>query len=64
MTAVLFASLHYYTGTPSGPVGALAVTFLGWVAAKSMIETRGLVWAFLLHFLADFVIYTFAAMSA
>ena len=62
MTAVLFASLHYYTGTPNGPVGALAVTFLGWVAAKSMIETRGLVWAFLLHFLADFVIYAFAAM--
>jgi membrane protease YdiL (CAAX protease family) len=64
MTAVLFASLHYFTGAPSGPVGALVAAFLGWVAAKSMIETRGLVWAFLMHFLADFVIYTFWAMSA
>ncbi len=64
MTSVLFASLHYYTGTPSGPAGALVVAFLGWVAAKSVIETRGLVWAFLMHFLADFVIYAFWAMSA
>jgi membrane protease YdiL (CAAX protease family) len=64
MTAVLFASLHYYTGTPSGPVGGLPVMFLGWIAAKSMIETRGIVWAFLFHFLADFVIYAFWAMSA
>lgn len=64
MTAVLFASLHYLTGTPSGPVGALAVTFLGWVAAKSMIETRGIVWAFSLHFLGDFIVYAFWAMSA
>jgi membrane protease YdiL (CAAX protease family) len=30
MTAVLFASLHYYTGTPSGPVGALAVAYAFW----------------------------------
>ena len=64
MTAVLFGSLHYYTGAPSGPVGALVAAFLGWVAAKSMIETRGIVWAFLFHFLADFVIYAFWAMSA
>jgi membrane protease YdiL (CAAX protease family) len=64
MTSVLFGSLHYYTGAPSGPVGALVAAFLGWVAAKSMIETRGIVWAFLFHFLADFVIYAFRAMSA
>jgi hypothetical protein len=28
-----------------------------------MIETRGMVWAFLLHFLVDIVILTFAAMA-
>jgi membrane protease YdiL (CAAX protease family) len=63
MTAVLFTSLHYYTGTPSGPLGAVAVMFLGWVAAKSMIETRGIVWAFIFHFLADFVIYAMYTMT-
>jgi len=64
MASVLFASLHYYTGAPSGPVGALVAAFLGWVAAKSMIETRGFVWAFSLHFLGDVIVYAFLAMSA
>jgi hypothetical protein len=63
MTAVLFTSLHYFTGVPSGPLGAIAVMFLGWVAAKSVLETRGLVWAFILHFIANFVIFAFYAMS-
>ncbi len=63
MSAVLFTSLHYYTGTPSGPIGAIAVMFMGWVAAKSVLETRGLVWAWLLHFIADFVIFAFYAMT-
>ena len=62
ITTALFGLLHYF-GVPSGPIGVLLVAFLGWVAAKSMIETRGIVWAFSLHFLADFVIYAFAAMS-
>jgi membrane protease YdiL (CAAX protease family) len=64
MTAVLFGSLHYYTGTPGGPIGALVTGFLGWMAAKSMIETRGFVWAFLLHFLGNFIVYSSWAMSA
>ena len=63
MSAVLFTSLHYYTGTPSGPIGAIACMFMGWVTAKSVLETRGLLWAFILHFIADFVIYFFAAMT-
>lgn len=61
LTTALFALPHYF-GAPSGPFGVLLTAFLGWVAAKSMIETRGMVWAFALHFLADFVIYTFGAM--
>jgi hypothetical protein len=38
--------------------------YLGWIAAKSMIETRGFVWAFLIHFIGDFIVYAFWAMSA
>jgi membrane protease YdiL (CAAX protease family) len=63
MSAVLFASLHYYTGTPGGPLGVLPNIFFGWVASKSVLETRGLLWAWLLHFIADFMIYAFAAMT-
>jgi hypothetical protein len=36
--------------------------YLGWIAAKSMIETRGFVWVFLIHFIGDFIIYSFWAM--
>jgi membrane protease YdiL (CAAX protease family) len=63
MTFVFFGVQHYY-GAPSGPFGVLLSAFLGWVMAKSMIETRGIVWAFFLHFVADFLIYTFWAMAA
>ena len=63
ITTALFGLLHYF-GAPSGPFGVLLAGYLGWVAAKSMIETRGIVWAFSLHFLADFIIYAFAAMLA
>jgi membrane protease YdiL (CAAX protease family) len=57
MSALFFASLHYLTGSPSGLFGAIPVTYMGWVSAKSMLETRGFSIPFLLHFIADFVIF-------
>jgi membrane protease YdiL (CAAX protease family) len=57
-----FGLLHYF-GTPRGPFGVLLTAYLGWIAAKSMIETRGFVWAISIHFLADFILYAFWAMS-
>ena len=63
MAAGLFGLLHYY-GDPGGPFGVLLAGYLGWIAAKSMIETRGFVWAFSIHFLGDFIVYAFWAMSA
>ena len=61
MAAVMFGLLHYF-GQPGGPFGVLLTGYLGWIAAKSMIETRGFVWAFLIHFVGDFIIYSFLAM--
>ncbi len=63
LTAVMFGLLHYF-GEPGGPSGVLLAGYLGWIAAKSMIETRGFVWAFLIHFVGDFVIYCSWAMLA
>jgi membrane protease YdiL (CAAX protease family) len=63
MAAGLFGLMHYF-GWPGGPMGVLLNLYLGWWAAKSMIETRGFVWAFSLHFLGDVIIYAFLAMSA
>ena len=62
LTAALFGIQHYF-GSPGGPFGVLLGAYLGWWAAKSIIETRGLVWAFTLHFLGDFLIYIFWAMA-
>ncbi len=63
MAAGLFGFMHYF-GDPSGFVGVVLAGYLGWIAAKSMIETRSLVWAFLIHFVGDFILYIFWAMSA
>jgi hypothetical protein len=63
MAAGLFGLMHYF-GWPGGPIGVLLAGYLGWIAAKSMIETRGFVWAFSIHFIGDVIIYAFWAMSA
>src|ERR1700716_723171 len=62
LTAVFFGLGHYY-GQPSGPLGVLVAGFAGWIWARSMIETRGGVWAFLIHFVQDIVIFTFLAVG-
>ena len=63
LTAVLFGLGHYY-GQPSGPIGVLMAGFAGWIWAKSMIETRGSAWAFLIHMVQDIVIFSFLAAGA
>jgi membrane protease YdiL (CAAX protease family) len=63
LTAAFFGLGHYY-GQPSGPLGVLMAGFAGWIWARSMIETRGGVWAFLIHFVQDIVIFTFLAVAA
>jgi membrane protease YdiL (CAAX protease family) len=63
LTAVFFGLGHYY-GQPSGALGVLMAGFAGWIWARSMIETRGGVWAFLIHFVQDMVIFAFLAVGA
>lgn len=63
LTAVFFGMGHYY-GQPSGPLGVLMAGFAGWIWARSMIETRGGLWAFLIHVVQDIVIFTFLAVGA
>jgi membrane protease YdiL (CAAX protease family) len=63
LTAVYFG-LGHYNGQPSGPLGVLMAGFAGWIWARSMIETRGGVWAFLIHMVQDIVIFTFLAVGA
>ena len=62
LTAVLFGLGHYY-GQPSGPIGVAMAGIAGWVWARSMIETRGFVWAFFIHMVQDIVIFSFLAVA-
>jgi membrane protease YdiL (CAAX protease family) len=63
ITTVLFGLGHFY-GVPSGILGVLLSSFLGWFLGKSMLETKGFFWAWLIHFLPDALIFTFFAISA
>ena len=63
ITSTYFGLGHFY-GIPSGVVGVLLSSFLGWFNGKSIIETHGFFWAWLIHFLPDVVIFTFLAISA
>jgi hypothetical protein len=63
LTAAFFGIGHYY-GKPGGTTGALMAGFAGWIWARSMIDTRGGVWAFLIHMIQDVVIFAFLVVGA
>jgi membrane protease YdiL (CAAX protease family) len=63
MVAFYFGIGHFY-GIPYGVVGVLMATFLGWLLAKSMHETRGLFWAWFIHFWQDVWIFSFLAIGS
>ncbi len=57
ISAVAFGAPHL-RGMPNGIVGALMAGLLGWLLAKSMVETNGMFWAWFIHFLQDIVIFS------
>jgi hypothetical protein len=63
LMAAFFGIGHYY-GIPYGIVGVLMAGFLGWLLGKSMLETRGFVWAWFIHFLQDVLIFSFMAIGS
>jgi uncharacterized protein len=63
ITAVAFGAPHL-RGMPNGIVGALMAGLLGWLLAKSVIETNGMFWAWTIHFLQDIVIFSAFVMAA
>jgi membrane protease YdiL (CAAX protease family) len=58
-----FFGLGHYFGQPGGWAGVILAGGAGWLWAKSMIETRGFTCAFFSHFVQDFVIFAFLAIS-
>ena len=55
VSALLFGSVHYW-GNPGGILGVLVAGFLGWFLTKSILETKGIFWAWWIHFLQDVII--------
>lgn len=56
--------LPHLRGMPNGIVGALMAGLLGWLLAKSVVETNGIFWAWSIHFLQDVVIFSAFVMAA
>ena len=63
LMAAYFGIGHYY-GVPYGIVGVLMAGFLGWFLGKSMLETRGFLWAWVIHFVQDVLIFSFLAIGS
>lgn len=55
ISAVLFGIPHL-AGMPNGIIGATMAGVLGFVLAKSLLETQGFFWAWWIHFLQDVII--------
>ena len=57
LSGSIFGSIHYF-GTPGGVTGVFVAGFLGWFLCKSILETKGIFWAWLIHFLQDVIIFS------
>ncbi len=62
MTAAYFGLAHYY-GIPSGSLGVVMAGFLGWLAGRSILDTKGVAWAFAMHVVQDVWIFWFMAAT-
>jgi hypothetical protein len=61
ISAAIFGLPHYF-GTPGGLLGVVLTGILGWLLAKSVQETRGMFWAWFVHFVQDVIIFTAQVM--
>jgi hypothetical protein len=62
MAAYFFGIAHYF-GTPGGIIGGILSIFMGWILGKAVVETRGLFWAWWIHFLSDVAIFIFLTIT-
>ncbi|MCU0475581.1 MAG: CPBP family intramembrane metalloprotease [Anaerolineae bacterium] len=63
VSALVFGLPHYF-GVPGGVVGALMSGVLGWLLARSLVETRGVFWAWFIHFVQDVLIFSVLLAAA
>jgi hypothetical protein len=61
--ATFFGIGHFY-GVPYGVVGVVMAGALGWILNKTMLETRGFIWPWFIHFCQDALVFGFMALGA
>ena len=64
MVALLFGSAHYIGGIPSGVIGVLITSVLGWFFGKCMLDSKGFFWPWLFHSLQDLLLFALLALGA
>jgi membrane protease YdiL (CAAX protease family) len=64
MTAIFFGFAHYFGGAPSGVPGVLITGLLGALFAKCMLDSKGILVPWFIHFCQNSVIYAFWAFGA
>ncbi len=62
MTVLFFGLAHYLSGSPPGIPGAVMTGFLAFLLGKAMLETRGMLWPWFIHFVPDVVIFVSYAL--
>lgn len=55
ISAIIFGLAHVQ-GMPNGIIGMVLAGLLGYVLSKSVHETNGIFWAWLIHFMQDIII--------
>lgn len=58
MICGLSYGLVQYWSSFGGLLGMITGGFLGWFLAKSILETRGVFWAWMIHFVRDIFIFS------
>lgn len=57
IAVVFFGLAHWLYGSPPGFIGFLMTGFLAWLLGRSMLETKGMLWPWFIHFVPDVVIF-------
>lgn len=64
MTSAIFGLAHWSEATPSGPIGFIFHGLVGALLAKSILETRGIAWAWIIHAAGNFVLFIALVLDA
>lgn len=62
ITVVFFGLGHYAGGFPNGILGVFMAGVLAYILGKSMLETRGMLYAWAIHMVLDVIVFSFIAM--